>query len=572
MINIGTNKSKQISFDLPTLIESRLLIQANSGGGKSYAIRRLLEQSHGKVQHIVLDVEGEFSSLREKYDYVIAGKGADTPVQSKSAGLLARKLLELRCSAVCDLYELPKHERIRFVRLFLESLMTAPKKFWKPTLIVIDEANIFCPQTDKAESGPAVIDLVARGRKRGYCGVLATQRLSKLNKDACAETLNKMVGRVSLDIDQKRARDELGMANNAETSSALRSLNPGEFFCFGPALHVGKKQFSGVTQLKVGSVRSHHPKVGSRQVEAPPAPTGKIKKILGELANLPEAAEKKAKDMAQLKTELITTKRALTLAQKQQPKCECDKAIRLLENQIRDLLTESGRVTKSVTKTVNKIRSEIDELENLSNTSFILKKIPASPPLRPAYKVTKGVLPITKPQSGVFANNGNGDVTSSQMRILQSLAAFEPVGLTQLSKATLAAHAGFSHKSGGYANNLSRLNTIGLITYPIAGHASLTDQGREMAGDVDPIESLSELHQSWLRLIKSASRQRILTIRIEIYPDDIAKLELADHLGVSGTSGGYANNLSALRSIGAADYPSSGRIKATDLLFPEELI
>src|SRR5689334_16314253 len=31
-------------------LDTRLLIQANSGGGKSWLIRRLLEQSHGKVQ------------------------------------------------------------------------------------------------------------------------------------------------------------------------------------------------------------------------------------------------------------------------------------------------------------------------------------------------------------------------------------------------------------------------------------------------------------------------------------------------------------------------------------------
>jgi hypothetical protein len=30
-------------INLPVLLESRLLVQANSGGGKSWALRRLLE-------------------------------------------------------------------------------------------------------------------------------------------------------------------------------------------------------------------------------------------------------------------------------------------------------------------------------------------------------------------------------------------------------------------------------------------------------------------------------------------------------------------------------------------------
>ena len=48
-------------LDLPALIRSRLLVQANSGGGKSYLLRRLLEQTHGQVQQLVIDVEGELS-------------------------------------------------------------------------------------------------------------------------------------------------------------------------------------------------------------------------------------------------------------------------------------------------------------------------------------------------------------------------------------------------------------------------------------------------------------------------------------------------------------------------------
>jgi hypothetical protein len=49
-----------IRCDLSVLIDTRLLMQASSGGGKSWALRRLLEQSHGKVQQIVIDPEGEF--------------------------------------------------------------------------------------------------------------------------------------------------------------------------------------------------------------------------------------------------------------------------------------------------------------------------------------------------------------------------------------------------------------------------------------------------------------------------------------------------------------------------------
>ncbi len=63
-----------VHLDLDRLISTRLLVQANSGGGKSWALRRLLEQTHGSVQQIVIDPEGEFASLRERFDYVLASR------------------------------------------------------------------------------------------------------------------------------------------------------------------------------------------------------------------------------------------------------------------------------------------------------------------------------------------------------------------------------------------------------------------------------------------------------------------------------------------------------------------
>jgi uncharacterized protein len=73
-LNIGSIKlNDEISIDLPKLIVSKLLAVANSGGGKSWLIRRIVEQSFGKVQIIILDPEGEFSTLREKYDFILCG-------------------------------------------------------------------------------------------------------------------------------------------------------------------------------------------------------------------------------------------------------------------------------------------------------------------------------------------------------------------------------------------------------------------------------------------------------------------------------------------------------------------
>jgi DNA helicase HerA-like ATPase len=81
VVNIGAK------LNLWLLIESRLLIQASSGGGKSYMLRVLAEQTLPHMPVIILDWEGEFASLREKFDVVLAGPGGDAPCDVKSAKL-----------------------------------------------------------------------------------------------------------------------------------------------------------------------------------------------------------------------------------------------------------------------------------------------------------------------------------------------------------------------------------------------------------------------------------------------------------------------------------------------------
>lgn len=288
-------------IDLPVLLETRLLVQANSGGGKSYTLRRILEQTAPLVQQLIIDPEGEFVTLREKFDYIIAAPhDADAVASPQTAALLARRLLESGVSAVLDIYDLKAHERQQFVRRFLDALVNAPRKLWHPVMVVLDEAHVFCPQTGSAEAASAVIDIATRGRKRGLCLVAATQRLSKLHKDTAAELLNKLIGRTGLDVDVKRAADELGMVSR-EALASLRALPPGSFYAFGPALHPSPEL------VTVAAVSTSHPKAGQRLMQAPPqAPppaSSKVRASLAKLADLQKDADTEARTVEELQRE-----------------------------------------------------------------------------------------------------------------------------------------------------------------------------------------------------------------------------------------------------------------------------
>ena len=96
---------------------------------------------------------------------------------------------------------------------------------------------------------------------------------------------------------------------------------------------------------------------------------------------------------------------------------------------------------------------------------------------------------------------------------------------------------------------------------------ALTDAGRALAAPTEPIRSLEELHQAWQRKL-STPQWRILHALIAVHPRAVSRGWLADESGQSASSSGYANNLGALRSLGLLDYPASGMVAATDLLFP----
>lgn len=348
--------SREAFLDPSKLVDSRMLINANSGGGKSYLLRVLAEQAAGQIQTIILDHEGEFSTLREKFDFILAGPGGEIPVEVKSSSLLARKLLELQASAVVDMSSLKLPERRRFVRLFVESLMSAPKNLWHPLLMIIDEAHIYCPERSagEAESTQAIIDLMSMGRKRSFCGVLATQRLSKLHKDAEAEANNVMIGRTWLDIDQKRAAGLLGFGK--EKNQELRDMPQGCFFCFGPALSL-----TGVNLIRVNESQTTHPKPGHRHNFTPPRPSDAVKRIVKDLADLPQQADAEIRDLNDAKKKIAELEASLR-------KAPAPAAPPVDLKEIRKESFDKGYVAGKAYVT-NEIRKKVDEVRK-SNTKL----------------------------------------------------------------------------------------------------------------------------------------------------------------------------------------------------------
>ena len=227
-----------VDLDLEELLATRLLVQGNSGSGKSHLLRRLIEGSAGLVQQVVIDPEGDFVTLADAYGHI--------PLDASEYSLaevtrFAERAREHRASVVLNLEGLEADEQMRCAAAFLAALFDAPREHWFPVLVVVDEAQLFAPAaagevSEEARRGSltAMTNLMCRGRKRGLAGVIATQRLAKLAKNVAAEASNFLMGRTFLDIDMARAADLLGM--DRRQADVIRDLGRGEFLALGPAV------------------------------------------------------------------------------------------------------------------------------------------------------------------------------------------------------------------------------------------------------------------------------------------------------------------------------------------------
>ena len=233
-----TTAGAAATLDLEELLATRLLVQGNSGSGKSHLLRRLLEQSAPWVQQTIIDPEGDFVALADRFGHLLIDAQDHTEQGLQVAGERARIH---RVSTVLNLEGLDAENQMRRAAAFLDGLFEVARDHWYPMLVVVDEAQLFAPAiagevTDEARklSLAAMTNLMCRGRKRGLAGIIATQRLAKLAKNVAAEASNFLMGRTFLDIDMARAADLLGMERRqAET---FRDLERGQFMALGPAL------------------------------------------------------------------------------------------------------------------------------------------------------------------------------------------------------------------------------------------------------------------------------------------------------------------------------------------------
>lgn len=261
------------------IVTQRTFIDSATRMGKSWLNRKLVEECIGHAGIIIVDIEGEYASLREKFPFMIIGR--DIPLQIETAEYMADKVLEAKISVIIDISMVEEELGKEYVNRFLKRFFFLETTARQPYLIVIEEAEDFGPEKGSPSTATClgiIINLVKRGGKRGLGVILVAHRPAWVSKGIISQCKNKAVGNMEEVADDLTVLEKYARIPKTAVEKLPR-LDKGEF-CFAG------DWAKNVTFVKVGPVKTTH--LGYTP-EAPPSPP---KEIQGTIAALQIALPK----------------------------------------------------------------------------------------------------------------------------------------------------------------------------------------------------------------------------------------------------------------------------------------
>lgn len=228
LLHLGFEGKKKFEVDADLMVTGRTCVIGSSGSGKSYTVGVICEElCKNHVPFALIDIEGEYPALKEKYEAIWIGE---------------EEQCDLRWSAI-DLDELAKHALYSPPLILDLSDVSSPKekvsklltgiyseisKQRVPYLIVLEEADRFIPQSkDKLQ----IFDEIARrGRKRGLGLMLCTQRPSLVDKNVLSQCANQLIGKLVIKNDLQSVAQ---FFQSRGLPKQLTSLSPGMFYALG---------------------------------------------------------------------------------------------------------------------------------------------------------------------------------------------------------------------------------------------------------------------------------------------------------------------------------------------------
>ena len=608
-LNIGTT-SKGKAFTLPLdLITQTVAILAKRGVGKTTTGAVISEELMDAGQRIcVIDPTGAHWGLKSTADgkgaaypvVIFGGEHADAPLEKSAGEVLARAVAEGDFSCIIDLSAFRKGETIQFLTSFFEEIYRLNRR---PLHLVCDEADTYAPQKplpNQLQCLGAIEDVIKKGRIRGLGATLITLRSAIINKNVLTMCEVLVAMRAVHPLDIAPVKEWVSVHGDPEVAktliASLPSLPVGTAWFYSPGwgdiferVQVRPRRTFDSSATPKPGVKVAKPKVLakvdmerlSEQIRAT---------IEDAKANSPAELKKK---LAAVQAELAKERAKPAPKAPAAPKPEIrivkvpvitDAQIKRLEQLCARMEAEGKRMDESRVRYSGDTRAIVEGIRESVRVTSAANAAPVATQAS-RYQAPRGfdhmprvgaAAPATSAPIHSSAKSvptpveGGFSPTNPQRKILNAMASLESIGVTRPERGMLAAHAGVKPTTGSYANNISALKTAGLIDYPSQGMVSLTDAGRQQAEVPGIAPTLYAYHRDWCELL-TRPQAKLLRPLLEAYPESMTRAELAEKVGVEASTGSFANNISAMKTIGCIDYPRQGLVAASALMFPAGL-
>lgn len=555
---------------------------AKRGAGKTYSAAVLVEEMlKASLQVVVLDPIGAWWGLRSSADgkgpgfsiAVLGGEHADVPLEHTAGELVADLVINERIPAIIDLSQFRKAQTKQFVVDFGERLYQRNREALH---LVLEEADMFAPQRPmKGEERMlgAVEDLVRRGRGRGIGISLVTQRSAVVHKDVLTQTECL----VALRTTHKRDRDAIEdwiethgeQDEKREVLSGLPALPIGTAWFWSPGwLGILKKvrirereTFDSSATPKAGQTRRAPKTLADVDVDAV-------------IAQMKDTIEKvKADDPKELRRQVAQLKKELA-SRPTEMKVEVETRVERVEvpvfkngivdrldatvNKMADVGAELVAVAREVGGALSGA-AQSAKAATKPRDRAVITRAPAAP--RPPARAPK---PRDRAVIDPSTDGGESDthLKAGARRILETYARHHPMKLTRSQLGTLA---GFKITGGTFQTYFSQLKRLGFVEEQ--GRESwITDAGFDYLGEAPAAPmTTDEIRERWRTVLKAGARA-MLDVLIDIYPDGIARPDLADAVEMTESGGTFQTYLATLRRNGLAEIEGQ-TVRASDTLF-----
>ncbi len=221
--------SDDLALDLEEIIGQCIAILGIRGSGKSNTAGVIFEELlKNNYPLSVVDIDGEYFGLKEKFEVLVvgAGEGVEIEVDVDCAEEIAQISMEKNVPVVLDLSGFLSEERNAFLQEYLTSLWNLAGKLRRPYIVGIEEAHEFIPQGTRTELKELIARIALRGRKRGLGAIIVSQRSAKVEKDVLSQAGILFLHRVVHEADM-RVYSELLPWRKSEVKELISALDTG---------------------------------------------------------------------------------------------------------------------------------------------------------------------------------------------------------------------------------------------------------------------------------------------------------------------------------------------------------